>query len=39
MGKLTVFGPSERAIFNHIYSTYVTMETVAACETLWDVLT
>jgi hypothetical protein len=39
MGKLTVFGPSERARFDHIYSTYVKMETVAACEALWALLT
>lgn len=39
MGKLTVVGPPERARFNHIYSTYLTVDAVAACETLWALLT
>jgi hypothetical protein len=35
MSKLTVVGPSERGGFKHICSTYLKMEPVAACETVW----
>ena len=38
MGKLTAVGPSERAGFNHIYSTYETVGAVATYETLWALL-